>query len=150
MFLSEWRQFPLAPCLARKQTWWQLVSRYCWNRARPWHASELVSYLVGLKTYQHPDKQLTSPVHFIHVPDKCFMRRAETRTTFHPWFAVWCCISVRWKVSKILSVSKVKRVPVSKHHTMSVCVGGGIFFIILVPCLLQSVRRYLVTLVSIV
>jgi len=26
------------------------------NRARPWHASELVSCLVGLRTYQHPGK----------------------------------------------------------------------------------------------
>jgi hypothetical protein len=34
--------------------WWQLASRCCWNRARPWHASELVSFLVGLRTYQHP------------------------------------------------------------------------------------------------
>jgi len=55
MFLSEWREFPSAPCLARgkKKTWWKLASRCCWNRARPWHASELVSFLVGLRTYQH-------------------------------------------------------------------------------------------------
>ena len=33
--------------------WWQLASRCCWNRARPWYASELVSFLVGLRTYQH-------------------------------------------------------------------------------------------------
>ena len=37
-----------------KKTWWQLASRCCWNRTRPWHASELVSFLVGLRTYQHP------------------------------------------------------------------------------------------------
>ena len=30
------------------------LSRCCWNHARPWHASELVSFLVGLRTYQHP------------------------------------------------------------------------------------------------
>ena len=36
------------------QTWWQLASPCCWNRARPWYASELVSFLVGLRTYQHP------------------------------------------------------------------------------------------------
>ena len=52
MFLSEWREFPLAPCLAGKRTWWQLVSRCCWNCARPWQASELVSLLAGLRTYQ--------------------------------------------------------------------------------------------------
>ena len=28
--------------------------RFCWNRARPWYASELVSFVAGLKTYQHP------------------------------------------------------------------------------------------------
>ena len=37
-----------------KKTWWQLVSRCCWNSARPWHASVLVSFLVGLMTYKHP------------------------------------------------------------------------------------------------
>ena len=44
---------PSAPCLAGKETWWQLASRCWWNDARPWHASELVSFLVGLRTYQH-------------------------------------------------------------------------------------------------
>ena len=34
MFLSEWREFPSAPCLAGKETWWQLASRFCWNCAR--------------------------------------------------------------------------------------------------------------------
>ena len=29
------------------------MSRYCWNRAHPWHASELLSFLVGLRTYQN-------------------------------------------------------------------------------------------------
>jgi len=50
MFLSRWREFPSAPCLARGAggTWWRLGSQYCWNRVRPWHASELVSFLVGL------------------------------------------------------------------------------------------------------
>jgi len=54
MFLLEWCEFPSAPCLAGKETWWQLESRCSWNRARPCHASELVSFLVGLRTYQHP------------------------------------------------------------------------------------------------
>ena len=56
MFLLELRAFPSAPCLAGKQTWWQLASRCCWNRVRPWHASELVFFLAGLMTYQHPVK----------------------------------------------------------------------------------------------
>ena len=47
-----WISFGILPC--RKKLWWQLASRYCWNRARPWHASDLVSFLVGLRTYQHP------------------------------------------------------------------------------------------------
>ena len=38
----------------KKKTWWRLASRFCWNRARPWRASELVSFLIGLGTYQHP------------------------------------------------------------------------------------------------
>jgi len=47
-----WITFGALPC--RKKTWWQLTSPCCWNRARPWHAPELVSFLVGLRTYQHP------------------------------------------------------------------------------------------------
>ena len=55
MLLSEWREFPSAPCIAGgKKTWWKLASRCYWIRARPWHASELVSFPVGLRTYQHP------------------------------------------------------------------------------------------------
>ena len=41
-------------CLVKKKTWWQLTPRCCWDRARPWHTFELVSFLVGLMTYQHP------------------------------------------------------------------------------------------------
>jgi len=38
----------------KRNYWWQLASRCCWNRARPSNISELVSFLVGLRTYQHP------------------------------------------------------------------------------------------------
>jgi len=48
-----WISFGALSC-RKKKTWWQLASQCCWNRARPWHASELVSFLVGLRTYQHP------------------------------------------------------------------------------------------------
>ena len=48
-----WISFGVLPCRGKK-TWWQLASRCCWNRARPWHASELVPFLVGLRTYQLP------------------------------------------------------------------------------------------------
>ena len=42
--------------LQKKKTCWQLASRCCWNRARPWHPYELVSFLVGLRTFQHPGR----------------------------------------------------------------------------------------------
>jgi len=73
MFLSDWREFLSAPCLAGKKTWRQLTSRRCWNRARPWHASELVSFLVGLRTYQHPTYDWRS----------LRRHRAETWTVFY-------------------------------------------------------------------
>jgi len=53
MFPSECREFPLAPCIAGKKNL-QLANLFCWNRARPWHDPELVFFLVGLRTYQHP------------------------------------------------------------------------------------------------
>jgi len=37
MFLLEWRAFPLAPCLARKKTWWRSrlhvveIARVAWR-----------------------------------------------------------------------------------------------------------------------
>ena len=49
-----WISFRPLPCRGEKKTWWQLASRCCWNRERPLHASELISFLVGLRTYQHP------------------------------------------------------------------------------------------------
>jgi len=58
MFLSERLEFPSAPCLAGKETW-HLASRFCWNRARPWHASQLVPFLVELRTYQHPGVRIS-------------------------------------------------------------------------------------------
>ena len=47
-----WICFGALPC-RKKETWWQLAPRCCWNHTRPWHASELLSFLVGLSTYQH-------------------------------------------------------------------------------------------------
>ena len=75
----EWKQanvcqngvFPSAPCLAGKKTWWQLASRCCWNSARPWHASELVSFLVGLRTYI---RMLMKGVVVIIVTETCWWR----------------------------------------------------------------------------
>ena len=49
----EWISFGALPYRGGKKTCWQLASRCCWTRARPWYASELVSFLVGLRTYKH-------------------------------------------------------------------------------------------------
>ena len=50
-----WISFGAMPC-RKKKTWCQLASRCCWNRVRPWHTSEVVSFLVRLRTYQHPGR----------------------------------------------------------------------------------------------
>ena len=47
-----WISFGALPCSGEKKTLYP-ASRCCWNLARPWHASELVPFLVGLRTYQH-------------------------------------------------------------------------------------------------
>jgi len=52
-FGMAWISFGAFPC-RKKKSWWQLASRCYRNRARPWHAFELLSFLVGLRTYQHP------------------------------------------------------------------------------------------------
>jgi len=46
-----WISFSALPCMGGTS---QFASRCCWNRARPWHASEVISFLIGLRTYQHP------------------------------------------------------------------------------------------------
>jgi len=51
---KAWISFRALPC--KKKIWWQLASPCWWNRVRPWRASELISFLVGLRTYQHPGK----------------------------------------------------------------------------------------------
>ena len=54
MFLSEWREFPSAPCLAEKKK--PDSSRLdVVDIARvPDMLQSLFSFLVGLRTYQHP------------------------------------------------------------------------------------------------
>jgi len=88
MFLAEWREFPSAPCLAgekkkKKKKTWQLASPCCWNCARPWHASELLSFLVGLRTYQHPGtlmvRRLTTPLALLHEATDFTVRRVKMR-----------------------------------------------------------------------
>ena len=58
MFCQNGVNFRWHLALQGEKTWWQLTSRCFWNDARPWHASELVSFLVGLRTYQHPGIEL--------------------------------------------------------------------------------------------
>ena len=53
-----WISFGALPC--RKKKTWQLASQCCWNRARPCHASELVSFLIGLRTCQHPGNSVNA------------------------------------------------------------------------------------------
>jgi len=53
-FIHRGAEKSLVLALQEKKSWWQLACPCCWNRARPWHTSELVSFLVGLRTYQHP------------------------------------------------------------------------------------------------
>ena len=63
-----WISFGVLPC-RKKKTWWQLASRCCWNRARPWHASELVTFLVGLRTCQNTGNYMIGRfyiIHFVH------------------------------------------------------------------------------------
>ena len=65
MFLSEWREFPLAPCLAgKKKTWWQLASPCCWKRVCPWHASELVSTPVQTSPGANPASYTMGTISF--------------------------------------------------------------------------------------
>jgi len=72
--------------LHEKKTWWQLASRCRWNRTRPWHASELVSFLVGLRTYQHPGiceeiQQVMQHVFNPLTPNDLYMSRTALLTS---------------------------------------------------------------------
>jgi len=49
-----WISFGALPC--RKKKCMEPASLCCWNRAPLWHTSEPLSFLVGLRTYQHPGK----------------------------------------------------------------------------------------------
>jgi len=64
-----WISFGALPFREKKKTWWQLASRCCWSRARPWHASELVSFLAWLRTYQHPGIQTHTTVQYVVLKD---------------------------------------------------------------------------------
>ena len=109
-----WISFGPLLCRGKKKTWGQLASRCCWNRARPLHASELVSFLVGLRTYQQPGSTcllLLShfPVPFV-LPSICppitrfrrqFLRKMKSVQLFflrfnisRMFFSPWLCVTL--------------------------------------------------------
>ena len=100
MFLSEWREFPLTPCLVGKETWWELVSWFCWNRVRPWHISKLVSFLVELKLIRTPVYVKRDILTLICVCVCVYTNaswgekdhRVRQRLTF---FGMWCWVTRR-------------------------------------------------------
>jgi len=113
MFLSERREFPSAPCLAGKETWSQLASRFCWSRSRPWHASEIVSFLVGLKTYQHHGINVNSGAFayccrgeaiIIECVGVCLCSLSYPPCKAHaPYYFVICGLSVPYHIFHIIS-----------------------------------------------
>jgi len=110
MFLSEWREFLRRLALQEKKTWWQLASRCCWNRACPWHASELVSFLVGLRTYQH------FRLHFCFEVDRSF-----TCITFRHHTSV-----VFWLTElKLLGLYFVRKKVIIPEFMLLYLLGGG-------------------------
>jgi len=67
MFLSEWREFPSAPCLAEKKTLMATrVSMLLKSRASLTCFRACLLPGLGLRTYQHPGT-VDSPVHFVIV-----------------------------------------------------------------------------------
>ena len=88
-----WISFGTLPY--RKKTLWQLVSQCCWNRACPWHASELVSFLVGLRTYQHPG--ITQTLKHMHVMFFMPLKGANR---------LWICVRQRYEaVTALISAA---------------------------------------------
>ena len=105
MFISKWREFLSAPCFAGKTTWWQLASGCCWNRARSWHASELVSFLVGLRTYQHSGNYIHAQfkfgwfsfTNFLNILDQLLEYLWNSSTTLKP-NSITSHMSVVWSL----------------------------------------------------
>jgi len=81
----EWISFGTLPC--RKKTWLQLMP-WCWNHARPWHASEHVSFLVGPRTYQHPGTwSFLSMVKLIAIVNWISWQPNEHHNSSYPFIA---------------------------------------------------------------
>jgi len=83
-----WISFGALPC--KKKNWLELASRCRWNRAPPpLHTSELVSFLVGLRTYENPGTKLCeltsqSTVIFIFMAASMTKRTKEFYLHFPP------------------------------------------------------------------
>ena len=74
MVLSEWREFPSAPCLAGKKN--LMTARFSMLlKSRASLTWFVVSFLVGLRTYQHPDNT----------------QSAETEIKFCTTATFWSC-----------------------------------------------------------
>ena len=91
--------------LLGRETWWQLASRCGRNRGRPWLASELVSFLVGLRTYQHPRYRLSefcgNHVYQRYVSGGGFKLQENIRRllTFAWWSATAAIYATRLKLN---------------------------------------------------
>ena len=92
-----WISFGALPC-RKKETWWQLASPCCWNHARPWHASEIVSFLVGLRTYQFPGIYILLFDNDFSVASFLYIWRVDVAGTRFFWTRV---ASYTWKISII-------------------------------------------------
>ena len=91
MFLSEWREFPSAPCLAGKKKLDDISRLDVVEIARPWHASEFVSFLVGLRTYQHPGRYYSNLAESIQQYHKSINERLSSSN----------CVTGVQKISKL-------------------------------------------------
>ena len=102
-----WISFGARPCGGWGESRWQLVSRCCWNRARPWHASELVSFLVGLTTYQHRRRVTTVPSAWAHTlqntrsPSIIKKNHTNCASFFSQNVCYFCTILSKPKISRL-------------------------------------------------
>ena len=122
-----WISFGALPC-GGKQNWWKLASRCCWNRARPWHASELVCFLVGLRTYQDAGIFLINDIgKYITLSNYCYLQVKKLFAILLPKLSThkqtYCTICISFD-------SSLK--PVSRCHRTA----NHLFFLVPIPCIL--------------
>ena len=87
-------------------TWWQFASRCCWNRARPWHAFELVSFLIGAKDLSAPR----------YVVDSSWIVMAHGDAREGKWWGNW---RMEWVASTLHTTSEhdVSSITTADAHT---------------------------------